>query len=124
VTGSAKSGIGTAAGRVRGGPPNKAASSRFSSQSSPSGHLTPALRLARSAAAPGHFKSQSQNLFGVAHGQSLGWQRAAPLVLWKLIRRSRAWFRIGLKLFGFIPESVSAEGAGWAERLAAVTRWL
>src|SRR5712692_6056887 len=53
-----------------------------------------------------HFKSQSQNFFGLAHGQSPGWQAILPFLgrlpaivlssavgLWKLIRRSRTRFR-------------------------------
>ena len=83
-----------------------------------------------------HFRPQSKNFFGLAHGQSPGWQAILPflgrlpaIVLssavgpWKLIRRSRTRFRdrpktvrlhpgIGVhlhpgSLFGIIPESRS-----------------
>ena len=84
-----------------------------------------------------HFKSQSQNFFDLAHGQSPGWQAILPFLgrlpaivlssavgLWKLIRRSRTRFRdrpktvrlhpgIGVhlhpgSLFGIIPDWRSA----------------
>jgi hypothetical protein len=80
-----------------------------------------------------HFKSQSQNFFDLAHGQSPGWQAillflgrlpaivlSSAVGLWKLIRRSRTRFRDRPKtvrlhpgfgvhlhpgsLFGFIPD--------------------
>jgi hypothetical protein len=84
-----------------------------------------------------HFKPQSKNFFGLAHGQSPGWQAILPFLgglpaivlssavgLWKLIRRSRTRFRdrpktvrlhpgIGVhlhpgSLFGIIPDWRSA----------------
>src|ERR1700733_12572449 len=66
-----------------------------------------------------HFKPQSKDFFGLAHGQSPGRQAILPFLgrlpaivlssaarLWKLIRRSRTRFRDRPKLFGFIPDSV------------------
>ena len=67
-----------------------------------------------------HFKLQSKNFFDLAHGQSPGWQAILPFLgrlpaivlssaagLWKLFRaQAERGSGIGLKLFGFIAESV------------------
>src|SRR5580658_9486205 len=86
--------MGSTVGRLRGGPPNNAASSRSSSQSGPSGHviLAASARCKYSWAVPNpieqlraiarspraHFKLQSKNFFDLAHGQSPGWQADPP----------------------------------------------
>jgi hypothetical protein len=67
-----------------------------------------------------HFKLQSKNFFDLAHGQSPGWQAILPFLgrlpaivlssaacLWKLFwAQAERGSGIGLKLSGFIPESV------------------
>src|ERR1700721_2555163 len=114
--------MGNTAGRGRGGPPNKAASSRSSSQSSPSGHVTPAAsaRCRYSWTVPRPIEQlraicrsprptsnlnlrtslvlRTDNLLA-GKRSSLSWGGflplccPAPLALWKLIRRSRTRFR-------------------------------